>query len=209
MGSAVAAREHWDQTDLARIVRASATLGLIETALVAVFAVVSKFLEGPIELALEAAIVAAGLAAVTVLPGRWTNARTIEGIAGAAGIGLGAATVFLLLDVALLQPLGAYGNRWWQIGGGSNWWYHPVWWMVGTFLPWMGAQVFASQVRRGGTVSVGRLLVLAAILTVLCGVAGVVIGVPYAGWTLGTFAVAYLPGLALTALITALGGRRA
>ena len=86
---------------------------------------------------------------MTLLPGIWTRALTIEGIAGAAGIGLGAAFVFLLIDVVLLQNIGTYTNRWWQIGG-SNWWYHPIWWMVGTFLPWIGAWILANQAARNG-----------------------------------------------------------
>src|SRR4029079_11961055 len=87
--------------------------------------------------------------AVTLLPGLWTRARTIEGIAGAAGIGLGATVVFLLVDVTVLQNIGTWGNRWREIGGGSDWWYHPVWWMVGTFLPWFGAWMLANQLTRG------------------------------------------------------------
>ena len=37
--------------------------------------------------------------------------------AGAAGIGLAAAGVYLLVDVSLLQPIGTYTNRWREIGG--------------------------------------------------------------------------------------------
>ena len=85
-----------------------------------------------------------------MLPGLWTRARTIEGIAGAAGIGLAAAFVFMVIDVALFQPLGLWTNRWLEIGGGANWWYHPVWWMVGTYLTWMGALVQANQAAKSG-----------------------------------------------------------
>ena len=99
-----------------------------------VFSLVNRHLDGPIEIVLLALILLAGLAAVMLLPGTWTRALTIEGIAGAAGIGLGAAFLFLLVDVALLQNIGTYTNRWWQIGG-SNWWYHPIWWMVGHLHP--------------------------------------------------------------------------
>ena len=60
----------------------------------------------------RAVLLLAGSAGVTLLPGIWTRARTIEGIAGAAGIGLGATVVFLLVDVALLQHIGTYTNRW-------------------------------------------------------------------------------------------------
>src|SRR2546422_4565302 len=37
-----------------------------------------------------------------------------------------------------------------SIGGGSTWWYLPVWWMLGTFLAWMGGLVTAGQAARGG-----------------------------------------------------------
>ena len=154
-------------------------------------------------------IVLVGLVAVTFLPGLWTRPRTIEGIAGAAGIGLAAAIVFLLIDVTLLQNIGTYGHRWLELGGGSNWWYHPVWWMVGTFLPWLGAWMLANQLVKGqrrvarrGVRAGGR----------LCCRPRRRRGVrtfPGAAWNLGTFGVAFLPGLALATVISGLGAKRA
>jgi hypothetical protein len=144
-----------------------------------------------------------------MLPGLWTRARFIEGIAGAAGIGLAATGVFLLLDVMLLQNIGTYTDRWYAIGGGSNWWYHPVWWMAGTFLPWMGAWILANQTVRDGKPSAGVAFLTVVGLAVLSAVVGILIGVPEARWTLGTFGVAFLPGLALAALVTSIGKRRA
>ncbi len=143
-----------------------------------------------------------------MLPGLWTRPRTIEGIAGAAGIGLGATGVFLLVDVVLLQNIGTYTNRWYEIGGGSNWWYHPVWWMVGTFIPWMGAWLLANQTNRNGRPSVGQALITILVLAVLIGTAATLLGFPGAHWGLGTFAVAFLPGLALATLISGIGKRR-
>jgi hypothetical protein len=143
------------------------------------------------------------------MPGIWTRARTIEGIAGAAGIGLGAAGVFLLIDVALLQPLGLYTNRWYAIGGNSNWWYHPVWWMVGTFLPWMGAFMLASQEARNGRTNPVAGFAVALVATAIAGAVAVLAGFPGAGWNLGTFAVAFLPGVAIAALVGWMSARRA
>ena len=157
---------------------------------------------------MRAIIVLIGLAATTLLPGIWTRARRIEGIAGAAGIGLLATGVFLVIDSLLLQRLGTYTNRWLAIGGGSNWWYHPVWWMVGTYLSWMGAWALANQADRGGASPV-IVMVTALVFAAIFGALGVVIHVPYAAWTLGNFAVAFLPGITLTALVTGLGGKRA
>lgn len=200
--------EH-DLTHVPLIVQGAVKLGLLESILVLLFALGSRFLHGILELVVCGLILLVGLAAVTLLPGLWTRARTIEGIAGAAGIGLAASGVFLLVDVTLLQNIGTYTNRWYEIGGGSNWWYHPVWWMVGTFLPWMGAWIVANQtVRRGEPAPLnGFAAALAA--TVVVAALAVLIGVPGAHWSLATFGVAFLPGLALATVLSALGRRRA
>ncbi len=186
MHSAVEVRGDHDLTDVPAIVRGSVKLGL-----------------------LEAVIVIVGLAGVTFLPGTWTRPRTIEGIAGAAGIGLGAAVVFLLIDVTLLQNIGTYGHRWLELGGGSNWWYHPVWWMVGSFLPWFGAWMLAHQLVRRGAMSPAAAFVSALACAVALAVVAVLVHFPGAGWNLGTFGVAFVPGLALATLLTGLGTRRA
>ncbi len=209
MSSALAAREHWDRTEIPALVRAALKLGVLQAVLVALFSVVSRYLDGPIELIPGALIVVVGLIATTVLPGLWTRARTVEGIAGAAAIGLGATVVFMVIDVALLQPLGFYTNRWREIGGGSNWWYLPVWWMVGTYLPWMGAWILANQSEKSGTTSVGALVVTAFAFTVLSALVGIALHVPYAGRTLGTFAVAFLPGITLATVLSLVVTRRA
>ena len=208
MTSSRAAQEEYDTTAVPLIVTGSVKLGLIEAILVLLFSLASRFLPGILETIVCALILAIGLAAVTILPGLWTRARTIEGIAGAAGIGLGAAGVFLLLDVMLLQNIGTYTNRWYEIGGGSNWWYHPVWWMVGTFLPWMGAWILANQTARDGRPAIRNALITAFVLTLVVGILAVVIGFPGAHWSLGTFAVAFLPGLALATIVSAFGKRR-
>ncbi|MBA3556099.1 MAG: hypothetical protein H0W29_15255 [Gemmatimonadales bacterium] len=207
MTSAAELRSGHDLTDVPSIVRGSVLLGLLESVVVLVFSVVSRYLDGPLETILLALILLVGLAAVILLPGIWTQARTIEGIAGAAVIGLGAAFLFLLVDVVLLQNIGTYTNRWWQIGG-SSWWYHPVWWMAGTFLPWLGAWLLANQAERTGRVSAAAAFGTAAVFAVVAAVAAVLIGFPGAGWSLPTFGVAFLPGLALATAFSALGTRR-
>jgi hypothetical protein len=208
MTSTVDLRGEYDVTAVPWIVQSSVKLGLLETVLVLLFSLASRFLDGVIETVVCGIILLIGLAAVTVLPGLWTRARTIEGIAGAAGIGLGATGVFLLLDVVLLQSIGTYTNRWYQIGGGSNWWYHPVWWMVGTFLPWMGAWLLANQAARKGRPAAAIGVITALVLTLLVGALAILFGFPGARWTLGTFAVAFLPGLVLATLVSAIEKRR-
>jgi hypothetical protein len=197
-----------DHTELRHILTRAVALGVLQSILVAAFGVVSRALDGPVELGLEAVILVIGVAVTIALPGTWTRARSIEGIAGAAGIGLAATVVFLIIDVALFQPLGLYSNRWLEIGGGSNWWYHPVWWMVGTFMPWMGAMVLANQAARSGAANPGALVIGTFVLAAVCMVAGVLLHVPGASYGLGTFAVSVLPALALMAMVTGFAGRR-
>jgi hypothetical protein len=208
MTSSVAARDAVDFAPTPYLVRRSVILGIIQALIVALFAVATRMVDGPLEKLLEAILLIIGLAATILLPGIWTRPRTIEGIAGAAGIGLGATVVFLLLDVALLQPLGAYTFRWRALGGGSNWWYHPVWWMAGTYLAWMGAFIMANQARRDGKPSVGGVITLVAVGAAVFGALAVLIHFPGARWSVPTFGVAVLPGLALAAIVTGLMARR-
>ena len=208
MTSAVRAESGADQTALPGVLRQGALLGVFQSVCVLLFSLTYRLLEGPLALILGAAIVVAGLAATTALPGLWTRARTVEGIAGAAGIGLWAAVVYLIVDLIVLQPLGTYSNRWLAIGGGSNWWYHPVWWMAGTYLPWMGALIVAKTAAKGGTPSVPGVMLPALAATIVTGAIAVLIGFPGAAWGLGTFAVAFLPGVTIAAAGSAAGARR-
>jgi len=199
-----------DLTTVPAVVRGAVKLGLIESGLVLVISLISRLLpNGALQIVLLAVALAVGLAAVTLLPGLWTRARTVEGIAGAAGIGLGAAIVFLLVDTSLLQNIGTYGHRWYDVGGGANWWYHPVWWMVGTFMPWMGAWMLANQLERRGTVSAGAAFAAAVACAVVLAVIAVLIHFPGAAWSLPTFGIAFLPGLALATLLSVLRANRA
>lgn len=216
MGSLAHPQAAYDTTEVPIIVRGALKLGVAETLIVAAIGLVSRYLDGPVEIGLEAVILAFGVLLVVSLPGIWTRARTIEGIAGAAGIGLGAAGVFLVLDILFLQgdilhglTPSLYTNRWREIGGGSNWWYHPVWWMAGTYLSWLGGWILANQTRKSGAPSLAGLAILLGICTVVCGVIAVVVKFPGAGWNVPTFGVAVLPGLALATTISVLGARKA
>ena len=208
MTSTAELNRDYDLTGVPAIVAGSVKLGLLEGIAVLLFSLASRLLDGVLETIVCGIILIVGVAAVSMLPGLWTRPRTIEGIAGAAGIGLGATGVFLLVDVVLLQNIGTYTNRWYEIGGGSNWWYHPVWWMVGTFIPWMGAWLLANQTNRNGHPSAGQGLITALVLAVLIGAAATALGFPGAHWGLGTFGVAFLPGLVLATLISGIGKRR-
>lgn len=205
MTSAMTMTGTHDQTDFRSLLKGGVKLGLLQCVLIAAFAVLEVRLEGPVELVVCGLILFIGIAATITLPGQWTSARTIEGIAGAAGIGLAAAFVFLAVDVAIFQPVHLYTNRWLEIGGGSNWWYHPVWWMVGTYLTWQGAWIQAHQAAKRGSASPVALVAGTAVLAAVCLGIAILLGVPHAAWGLGGFAVAVLPALALYTAISALG----
>jgi hypothetical protein len=208
MSAAVHAHAGADQTDLPYVLRAAVKLGILESFAILVIGLVSKYLDGSLEKGLLGVLVTVAVLAVTFLPGIWTRARSIEGISGAAGIGLAATVVFLAVDVSLFQPFGLYTHRWLDIGGGSNWWYHPIFWMVGTYLPWLGAWILANQAAGGGTPSFATASVMLVVCTVIAMVIGVVLHIPGAGWNVGTFGVAFLPGLALATVVSILGARR-
>lgn len=208
MTSAVHAAPAADHTELRHVLRSGVRLGLLQSVLAGAFAITQPKVEGTTELLVCGLILVVGIAATILLPGTWTKARSIEGIAGAAGIGLAATVVFLLIDVAVLQPMGVWTNRWLQIGGGSNWWYHPVWWMVGTYLPWMGAWVLSNQAAKSGAPSAGGLVGGTLIVAAVIMAAATALKFPGAAFGLGTFGVAVLPALAVMVLVTGLGVRR-
>jgi hypothetical protein len=198
----------FDDTRVAMIVRYGITLAVIEAVFVIIVSVITKSLSGFVEHLLTGIAVFIGAMIVIFFPGTRTRPRTIEGIAGAAGIGLLAAWVFVPIDAFLLQPFHVYTNRWHQIGGWSIWWYIPVWWMVGTFAPWMGAWILSNQANRTGRASVPIAIVTLCITTAVVGSIATLLGFPGAGWHVPTFAVCLLPGLVLANAASALGRRQ-
>jgi hypothetical protein len=208
MATAVQLDHTYDTTSVPVIVRGSLILGAVQSVIVLLVSLSNRSLTGTPDVIVTGVLVFLGVAATVLLPGIWTRARTIEGIAGAGGIGLGAALTYMLIDVILLQRLGTYTNRWWEVGGMSNWWYHPVWWMVGAFLAWLGGWVLANQAtRRGAASPVAALLLIAALVAVIGSLAAV-LHFPGAQWHVATFAVAVMPALIVATIWTGLGTAR-
>ena len=140
--SATAAPAPSDRSDFRTVTTGGAAVGVLTAVAVVAFLAASRLLPD-VRGGVEALIVLAAGVAVAFLPAQWTAARSTEGIAGAAALGLVATVVFSAIDIVLLRPFKAYPWTWDAIGGGSTWWYLPVWWMLGTFAAWMGAIVTA------------------------------------------------------------------
>ena len=140
-----------DRSDFRTVTVGGALVGLVTGVAVVLVVAASRNLAGDaVRGGVEALVVLAAAVVVAFFPAHWTAARGTEGIAGAAAVGWVGTVVFSALDIVLLRPFKAYPWTWDAIGGGSTWWYLPVWWMLGTFLAWMGGIVTASQATRGG-----------------------------------------------------------
>ena len=162
-----------DRSDFRHILASGTRLGAAIGAAVIVYLLVSRLVPAGIAQALlQTLVVLAGAVMATFLPAHWTTARSTEGIAGAAAVGLWGTIVFMAIDIILLRPLKAYPWTWDAVGGGSTWWYLPIWWMLGTFVAWLGGLVTAARARRGGSTAI-RALALPLVL----GAVGFAIGI--------------------------------
>lgn len=208
MATAVQLDADHDNTQIALVLRGAITLAVVQAVFVVSVSVITKALGGTVEHALTGVVVFVGAMITIFYPGTLTRPRTIDGIASAAGIGLAATWIFLLIDAFLLQTFHVYTNRWHQIGGGSFWWYLPVWWMVGTYLSWMGGWILANQTNKTGATSVPAAVALVTTISATCGVVAILTHFPSASWNVPTFAIAILPGLALANIVSAVGARR-
>lgn len=208
MATAVSFDTDHDHTDLGLIFRGAVTLAVIQAIMVIVVSIITRSLNGTVEHALTGIVVFVGAMVTIFYPATLTHPRSIDGIASAAGIGLGATGIFVLLDAFILRTLHVYTNRWWEIGGGSYWWYLPVWWMAGTFLSWMGGWIIANQANRTGSTSIPSAVVMVTVFAAVFGVLANLIHFPLASWTVPTFAIAILPGLALATVVGLLAARR-
>ncbi len=148
-----------DRSDFRTVMIAGAKIGALIGFAVVVFLVVTRALgPGVARAAAQTLVVLAAAAAAAFLPPFWAAPRTTEGVAGSAAIGLWGTIVFSVIDIALFRPLRAYPWTWDAVGGGSTWWYLPMWWMLGTYLAWLGGLLWAQrQTRGGGEVSIGRI----------------------------------------------------
>ncbi len=151
-----------DRSEFRHVLLSGTIVGVVTAVLVILYLVVSRLLSPGITVSLlQTVLVLAGGVAAAFLPGFFAASRTTQGVASAAAIGLWGTIVFMAIDIVVLRPMnhvvGTYPWTWDAVGGGSTWWYLPIWWMLGTFLAWMGGLVTAGRAARGGDVAIGAL----------------------------------------------------
>jgi len=153
-----------DRSEFRHVLLSGTIVGAVTGAAVVAFLIVSRLLPpGIITSLVLMIIVLAGGVAAAFLPGFFAASRTVQGVASAAAIGLWGTIVFMAIDIILLRPFKAFPWTWDAIGGGSTWWYLPIWWMLGTFLAWQGAIVTAGRAARGGDTNIRALALPAAV----------------------------------------------
>ncbi|MFN2572263.1 MAG: hypothetical protein ABR537_11755 [Gemmatimonadales bacterium] len=187
-----------DRSEFRHVLLSGTIVGVVTAVAVIVFLLVSRLLPpGVITSVLLTLIVLAGGVGAAFLPGFFAASRTTQGVASAAAIGLWGTIIFMAIDIILLRPFHAFPWTWDAVGGGSTWWYLPIWWMLGTFLAWMGAIVTAGRASRGGDPAIRGLAI------------PIVAGGLIAGIALGLGGVMLMPvgagaGFALTLVVFAL-----
>jgi len=157
-----------DRSDFTHILMSGTIVGAATALAVIVFLLVSRNLPpGTLTSLLLAVIVLAGGVVAAFLPASFASARAVQGIASAAAIGLWGTVVFMAIDIILLRPFKAYPWTWDAVGGGSTWWYLPIWWMLGTSLAWMGAIVTAGRAARGGNTAIRSVAIAPLVVGVI------------------------------------------
>ncbi|MGH7615063.1 MAG: hypothetical protein ACREMW_13600 [Gemmatimonadales bacterium] len=189
-----------DRSDFRNVLVSGTKVGVVTGIGVVAYLVLIRFLPAgvPRDAILSLLVLATG-ALVSLLPGEWAGARNTEGIAGAAAIGLWGSIAFMAIDVLLLRPFKAFPWTWDAIGGGSTWWYLPIWWMLGTFLAWMGGMLTAGRHARGPTTLAATampVVIGAVVLAVVGKLAGLPVILPV------LVGAAYTVSLAVLALIS-------
>ena len=156
-----------EHADARTIITGGIKLGILTAAGVAVFVLLSMAMTGTPEIVVQSLLVLVGGITFSFVPALWVQPRSTDGIAWTALVGLLGALTFTVFDTALLRPLDLYPWTWDMIGGGSGFWYIPVWWILAAVLAWLGGWNWAAAGRDGKPVSLVRLAGLAAGLCVV------------------------------------------
>ena len=194
------------RADVRTIVGGGVKLGALTAIGVVVFALASRPLTGSAEFVVQSALVLVGGALFAYLPAAWVRPTDVDSIGWAALLGLLGALVFTVIDTVALRPVGIYHWTWDAIGGGSGFWYVPVWWMAATILAWLGSWIAAIAIGTRGAFN----LVVTAGPTIALGlvVFAVLVFTNVAPLHTATMALAFVLGLVLHVALAAALRRR-
>ena len=209
MTSTAELKGEYDLTRVPMIVQGAVKLGLLESILVLLFSLASRFLGGLAELIVGGVILLAGSrrrhhAAGTLDPaadhrGHRGSGRNRSGSRGSFPPGGRRAAA----EHRHLQPTAGMRSGVGATGGttrSGGWWARSSrGWAPGS-SPTRPCRDGRPAPLVGFLTAVGAAVVLAA--------AAVLLGFPGARWTFATFGVAFLPGLALATVLSAMGKRR-
>jgi len=201
-----AAQPDVDRGDVRTIVGGGAVLGVLTAVGVVTFALLSRALDGMPEVVVQSMVVLIGVGLASYLPAAWLRPRSADAIAWTALTGLIGALSFTVLDTVVLRPLGVYHWRWDAVGGGSGFWYVPVWWMGAAALAWLGAWVVALATASSGNAAPARSAGLTLALAVV--VCAILVATRVAPLHAAVVALAYAVGLVLSLPLTAVLSRR-
>lgn len=180
--TATTASSATDRSDFRNVLVAGAKTGFTTAGAVIAFLLITRLMPpGMPRQGLLALLVLAAGTAIAFLPARWVVARQTEGIAGTAAAGLFGTVVFMAIDIIVLRPIKAYPWTWDAVGGGSTWWYLPIWWMLGTFVVWMGGIITAGSAARGEPTlgrTAGPVLIGTVIAVTVARLAGLIFSLP-------------------------------
>jgi len=190
-----------EHSDVRTIVGGGAKLGGITAVGVVVFALLSRMLSGSVEIIVQSVLVFAGVVVFAYVPAAWVRPRGVDGIGWTSLVGLLGSLCFTVVDTAVLRPVKLYHWTWDQIGGGSGFWYIPVWWMGSAFLAWLGGWVWT---RSGGENVAARAGQTAGIGIVLFGIIALTGILPFHA---GTAALGVTLGLIFTVPLAGASGR--
>src|SRR5437879_4888845 len=199
-----------DRSDFRNVMISGRNVGALTALTVVVFSLVAQGIgPGLVRDVVLSVLVLAAAVLVTFLPGYWVASRGTEGVAGAAAVGLWGTVVFMIIDVALFRPFDHFGRMthfvvypwtWDAIGGGSTWWYLPMWWMLGTLVAWLGGVLTAARSARGAATII-QIATPVIVGSLVLFIAGKVAGLPvFAPVLVGAGFVVSLVALAVTAL---------
>jgi hypothetical protein len=168
---------HVHRADPRTLITGGIKLGLLTVAGVVVFALLSRAMSGTLEVIVQSVIILAGGVLAAYLPALWVQPREIDGIGWSCLLAVIGAVTFAFVDTVLLRPLDLYHWTWDAVGGGSGWWYLPVWFMGAAFLAWLGALVYTVRARRDPAPALaglaGQTVAVAVVVFALLAVTGI------------------------------------